>query len=69
MCMSKKDKLIQQVKDDYFSNVENVNIYSHAITGEHIEVLGRFIDKTGFNYTELEDILIRGYLDKMESSK
>lgn len=64
--MDKNDKLIQQVKDDYFNNVENVNIYSHAITNEHIEVLGQFIDKTGFNYEELEEILIRGYLDKLK---
>lgn len=37
----------------------------HAMTGEHTEVLGQFLDSTGMDVEQLKECLINGYIDRI----
>ena len=40
----------------------------HAMTGEHTEILGQFLDYTAMNVEQLKECLVSGYLS-MDRSK
>lgn len=41
----------------------------HAMTVEHEEILGQFLDFTGMDVKQLKNILVLGYLENMKGRK
>lgn len=62
----------QMVMDSIFHKYELFEVFTrdateyHAMTDEHTEILGQFIDYTGMNVEELKDCLVTGYLLRMQ---
>lgn len=61
--MSLKDKIMEEI----FYDNEEIDIDSnpseyHAMTNEHEEVLGQFLDFTGIDPEELKHVLVEGYI-------
>lgn len=54
----------------YLYNFDNINdtnpIEKHAMTIEHEEILGQFLDFTGMDVEQLKKVLILGYLENMK---
>lgn len=61
----------QELMKDFFYNYdlnevcERDAVDYHAMTGEHTEVLGQFLDITAMNVNDLKDCLIMGYLNRI----
>lgn len=61
-------RIIKAVSDDIFYDynidkvIERDAVDFHAMTGEHTEVLGQFIDYTAMDAEQLKECLISGYL-------
>lgn len=57
----------KQLKDDIFYRYDSNEIFGrdavefHAMSYDHTEVLGQFIDRTGMNAEQLKDCLVRGW--------
>ena len=62
--MDIKQELLKDIFYDYDSDevYERNAVDYHAMTGEHTEVLGQFLDKTALNVEQLKECLIFGYL-------
>ena len=62
--MSLKNELIKEIfyEDDYDLDLDENPSYKHAITNEHEEVLGQFLDFTGIDPEELKNVLVEGYI-------
>ena len=64
----------QTISDNIFhdNNPEEVwdrnAVEYHAMTGEHTEILGQFLDFTAMNVEQLKECLVSGYLS-MDRSK
>lgn len=62
------NKALKEVKESIFYPYNLYEVFCrdavdyHAMTGEHTEVLGQFIDRTGIDPDALKDILIIGLL-------
>jgi len=65
--MDIKQELLKDIFYDYDSDkVDERNAVDyHAMTGEHTEILGQFLDKTAFNVEQLKECLILGYLNRI----
>ena len=58
----------QQLKDAVFYEYDSDEIFGrdavefHAMSYDHVEVLGQFIDRTGMGVDELKDCLVKGWV-------
>ena len=61
----------QELIKDFFYDYVLDEVYErntceyHAMTGEHTEVLGQFMDKTAMNVEDLKECLIFEYISRM----
>lgn len=65
--MDIKQELLKGILYDYDSEevYERNAVDYHAMTGEHTEILGQFLDKTQLNVEQLKECLVLGYLKKI----
>lgn len=62
------------ISDSIFYDYDSEEVYRrnsvdyHAMTSEHTEVLGQFLDYTAMNVEQLKECLVSGYLS-MDRSK
>ena len=62
-------KEYEQLKDDIFYGYDFDEVFGrdavefHAMSYDHTEVLGQFIDRTGMNAEELKDCLLKGWIN------
>lgn len=65
-----KQNVMDEIFHDYDTEVFRRDAVDfHAMTGEHAEILGQFIDHTGMSVDELKDCLVTGYLMRMQLDK
>lgn len=60
--MSTKSMLMEEIFYDYECNLDENPAERHAMTVEHEEVLGQFLDFTGIDPEQLKNILVDGYI-------
>lgn len=60
--MSLKNKLIDEIFYDHECDTDDHPEDFHAMTNEHEEVLGQFLDFTGISPEELKHVLVEGYM-------
>ena len=65
-----KQNVSENIFYDYNSEdvLERNAIEYHAMTGEHTEILGQFLDYTAMDVEQLKECLVSGYLN-MDRSK
>ena len=65
-----KQNVSENIFYDYNSEdvLERNAIEYHAMTGEHTEILGQFLDYTAMDVEHLKECLVSGYLS-MDRSK
>lgn len=57
------------ISNDIFHEYDLEKVYNrnaieyHAMTGEHTEILGQFLDITSMDVNQLKECLISGYLN------
>ena len=62
------------ISDNIFHDYDSEEVWSrnsveyHAMTGEHAEILGQFLDYTAMDVEQLKEYLVSGYLS-MDRSK
>ena len=62
------------ISDNFFRGSDSEEVFCrnsveyHAMTGEHTEILGQFLDFTAMDTEQLKECLISGYLS-MDRSK
>ena len=62
------------ISDNIFHDYDSEEVFCrnsvdyHAMTGEHTEILGQFLDYAGMNVEQLKERLVSGYLS-MDRSK
>ena len=65
-----KQNVMDEIFHDYGTEVFQRNaIDYHAMSDEHTEILGQFMDHTGMSVDELKDCLVTGYLMRMQLNK
>ena len=66
-----KQNVSENIFYDYNSEdvLERNAIEYHAMTGEHTEILGQFLDVTGMDVEDLKECLINGYLNRIMNKK
>lgn len=64
------DKLISKYfyETPEIKNPDYNPVKFHPMTVEHEEVLGQFLDRTGFDYEELKRILVLGYVEYVKEA-
>lgn len=60
--MSLKRELMEQIFYDHDCDLDENPAINHAMTVEHEEVLGQFLDFTGIDPDELKIVLVEGYI-------
>ena len=65
-----KQNVSENIFYDYNSEdvLERNAVEYHAMTGEHTEILGQFLDYTAMDVEQLKECLVSGYLS-MDRSK
>ena len=65
----------QNVSENIFYDYNSEDVWErnaveyHAMTGEHTEILGQFLDVTGMDVEDLKECLINGYLNRIMNKK
>ena len=66
--------LKKTISDNIFHDYDSEEVFCrnsvdyHAMTGEHVEILGQFLDYTAMDVKQLKECLVSGYLS-MDRSK
>ena len=60
--MSVKTMLMEEIFYDHECDLDENPAERHAMTVEHEEVLGQFLDFTGIDPEQLKDVLVEGYV-------
>lgn len=60
--MSLKRELMEEIFYEHECDLDENPAENHAMTVEHEEVLGQFLDFTGMSADELKSVLVEGYI-------
>ena len=60
--MNIKDRLIEDIFYEIELDLDENPAERHAMTIDHEEILGQFLDRTGISPEKLKEILVNGYL-------
>lgn len=65
---------VEQIIGQIFHKYNSIEIYErdavnyHAMTSEHTEILGQFLDYTGMDVEQLKKCLAKGYLQMVQET-